>query len=135
MGLDNVIDNSKKKLFDILLDKLKVKVADLQYTNKNLHIILKYAIEYVEDVPVSSLEKKDFCVRLVKSLFTEMEEGNEKDALLLLVDNGTIGNLIDLVVSSSKGKLNINLANKSAIGFMQACIPYTITKRCLKVDA
>jgi hypothetical protein len=48
--------------------------------------------------------------------------------LLLLIDNGTIGNLIDLVVDASKGKLNINAAAETTAGCLSSCLPYLLTK-------
>ena len=114
-------------LFHILLASLKEKLSVVNIRTSTLHLIIKYVMEEIEDTHIKGAEQKEFALRLIKELVIDLTEGEDEQVLLHLLDDGTISNMIDLIVDATKGKLNINSLAKVGSGLFNRCIPY-----CLK---
>jgi hypothetical protein len=79
----------------------------------NVNTLINYAIELSEKEKISGPEKKQFALKVIESainvLPTETQSlQSNKEFLLVSLNNGSIADIIDLVVDASKGKLNIN---------------------------
>ncbi len=85
-------------------------------------------MEIVEATPIKGGEQKTFAIKILREVIDEKVTGEEEAMLLLLIDNGTVGNLIDLVADASKGKLNINAVAETTAGCLSSCLPYILTK-------
>ena len=81
-------------------------------------------MELIEDTPLKGQAQKDFALKLLRDVFKEATDGAEEKALISLLDNGAIGNMIDLIVDASRGKLNINSLVKVSEGCFTTCLPY-----------
>ena len=51
-----------------------------------------------------------------------MDDSEEKTSLLQLLNDGTISNMIDLIVDATKGRLNVNSAKKVLKGCLNICL-------------
>ena len=61
--------------------------------------------------------KKKLVEKLVRKVVKAAPIADEKEKLLLdMIDQGIVGNVIELVVSASKGEVDINAAVKVAAG-------------------
>ena len=121
------IKNTKfniQDLFENILLKLKVKVSAINIESNSLHLIIKYVMESVEETPIKGSEQKEMAVKLIKALIMDLANEEEKDILIKLINDGTIGNMIDLIVDATKGRLNINNAVKVTSRCLNRCIPY-----------
>jgi hypothetical protein len=93
-----------------LYNELKKKIDHVKITSNNLILILEYIIELVEKVQdIKGNKKKVLAIILIKEVIehSNMEE-NEKELCMNMINNGIIGNTIDLVINAANGKLDIS---------------------------
>jgi hypothetical protein len=75
----------------------------------NITNIIQYAIELTEQqTKLSSQDKKQYALKIILETIKSLPDSSYSNYLLNTYDNNTISDLIDLVVNSSKGKLEIN---------------------------
>tara|TARA_B100001121_G_C18244911_1_gene414477 strand:- start:110 stop:547 length:438 start_codon:yes stop_codon:yes gene_type:complete len=100
-------DNTAK--ISELVVRLKDKIGLTKISATTIHIVLKEAMELVEEFKIPGSEKKDNVIKIVKTLVNDLvEEGAEKDLINSMIENQLLENTIDLVVSATRGKLNLN---------------------------
>jgi len=121
-------ENKTNKIYEEILNKVKYLLNDTNLTLTNLHIILKIIMEIIEETPLKGKDQKKYAIAILREIIDEKVYGSEEAMLLLLIDNGTIENLIDLIVDATKGKLNINAIKTTTLGCLNACIPYCLKK-------
>lgn len=122
-----------KPTFEIIynntLETLKQKISVIEVKPSTLHLILKYIMEEVEETPTKGSEQKEMALKLMRALIIDLTHNEDEKVLLALLEDGTISNLIDLIVDATKGKLNINAATKVGSGCINNCIPYLFSKK------
>ena len=105
--------------FNHCFTKLKTKIDSmgLVINTKNITLVIKLAMEIVEASALKGDEQKKLVEKIVRKIVVEAPIADDKEKLLLnMIDEGIVGDVIDLVVSASKGELNINVAEKAAVG-------------------
>tara|TARA_X000000368_G_scaffold411537_3_gene396545 strand:- start:29 stop:433 length:405 start_codon:yes stop_codon:yes gene_type:complete len=120
-------DKSKfdiKSLYEITLTKLKVKVSAISIRSSTLHLIIKYVMELVEQTPLKGSEQKELALKLINALIVDLTNGEDERVLLQLLNDGTIGNMIDLIIDATKGRLDVNTAIQVTSGCLNRCLPY-----------
>ena len=96
-------------LISELVVVLKDRIGLTKISATTIHIVLKEAMELVEEFKIPGSEKKDNVIKIVKTLVNDLvEEGAEKDLINSMIENQLLENTIDLVVSATRGKLNLN---------------------------
>lgn len=105
------------------LNNLRVKLSSITLCPNILHLLVKYVMEEVENQPIKGSEKKDLALKLIKNLIIDVPNKEDEETLLKLLNDGTISNIIDIIIDATKGKLNINKTIKIA----SSCFP-----KCLK---
>jgi len=120
--LNNVIENAT----DLVYDELKEKIEKIGVKKSTLTLIIKYVMEAVENTPKKGKEQKDYALQLIRDLVIDLAKGDDKDFLLIAIDSGSVSDTIDLIVSATKGELNINkvvtVASRSCVPAIFACI-------------
>tara|TARA_B100001769_G_C21752850_1_gene412304 strand:- start:11 stop:418 length:408 start_codon:yes stop_codon:yes gene_type:complete len=98
--------------FEHIFSELKNKIEEIdgfELNSHNLIKVLRITIEIVEVVSLPGNEKKLLVIDLVKKFVNDSKIDNkEKEICLELINNGTLGETIDLVVDASNGNLDIN---------------------------
>ena len=120
-------DKSKfdiKSLYEITLTKLKVKVSAISIRSSTLHLIIKYVMELVEQTPLKGSEQKELALKLINALIVDLTNNEDELVLLQLLNDGTIGNMIDLIIDATKGRLDVNTAIQVTTGCLNRCLPY-----------
>lgn len=98
--------NKVKKIMED--EKLEVAVTSIIY-------IVKLTIEVLEESKVKGSDKKKLASKIIRKIIVDAPISDEKEKLCLdMVDEGIVENVIDLVVSASKGELNINAIGGTA---------------------
>tara|TARA_Y100001980_G_C14328808_1_gene146906 strand:+ start:168 stop:599 length:432 start_codon:yes stop_codon:yes gene_type:complete len=118
-----------KDIYESTLNKLKEKVSLITIRSSTLHLILKYVMEEIEETPAKGAEQKEMALKLIRALVIDLTENEDKKVLLKLLDDGTISNMIDLIVDATKGKLNINTIATVSVGCFNSCFPYLFSKK------
>ena len=116
-------------LYNSVLNTLKEKISAVEIRSSTIHLIIKYVMEEIEDTPLKGSEQKEMALKLIKELIIDLTENEDEKALLQLLNDGTISNLIDLIVDASKGRLNINNVTQVTAGCLNTCLPYLFSKK------
>ena len=93
--------NETLKEVKYLLDKTNINLF-------NLPAIIKSIMEVIDNIPMSGPNKKIYALKIIREIVDEKTFGEEEAVLLLLIDNGNVGNMIDLIIHATRGNLNIN---------------------------
>lgn len=105
--------------FEHCFKKLKTKIDSmgLIVNSKNITLIIKLAMEIVEASALKGDEQKKLVEKILKKIIVEAPITDDKEKLLLnMIEEGIVGDVIDLVVSATKGEININVVEKAAVG-------------------
>lgn len=95
--------------FEEISVELKKRIGHLEVSVDNLMIILQYVLEVVELTKAKGPQKKAFAISLLKQIIDEADiNQNEKSNCYVLINNGTVSNTIDLVITASKKKTKLN---------------------------
>jgi len=74
-------------------------------------------MEIAEATKLKGNEQKVLVERLIKKVVKDAPISDENEKLLLdMVGEGVVGDVIDLVVSATKGELDVNAIEKAAVG-------------------
>jgi hypothetical protein len=111
-------------IFKTSLGILKEKVSLIDIRGSTIHLIIKYVIEELDGSPLKGAEKKEMGLKLIKELVIDLAEGEDEKILLNMINDGTVGNLIDLIIDATKGKINVNAIATVGISCMTSCLPY-----------
>lgn len=113
-----------QNVYETTLSKLKVKVSAITIRSSTLHLIIKYVMELVEQTSLKGSEQKEMALKLIRALIVDFTDAEDERVLLQLLDDGTIGNMIDLIVDATRGRLDINTAVQVTTGCLNRCLPY-----------
>jgi hypothetical protein len=95
----------------IIVSIIKDTLGLYKLDSKTIHIILKEAIELVDELNIPGSEKHDNVIQIIKVLVEDLvDDSNEKRLILDIVENKIFENTMDLIIQASKGELNINNA-------------------------
>ena len=127
----DVKDNSYlENVYKITLIKIKQKVSVMDIRISTIALLIKYVMEIVEETPLKGIEQKELALKLIREVIKDLTHNEDEQVLLKLLDDGTIGNMIDLIVDATRGKLKINSIEDLkevatvASGCISTCIPY-----------
>ena len=102
-------------VFELSLKELKEKIGGMEINAKTIVTVLRFAMEVVESTQLKGEAQKTLVEKLVRQVVIDAPISDDKEKLLLdMVNNGIVGNMADLVVSASKGEVDINSAVKVA---------------------
>ncbi|AET73228.1 hypothetical protein PGAG_00339 [Phaeocystis globosa virus 12T] len=115
-------------IYDGALEQLKEKVGDLAIHSTSLPLIIKYVIEIIEGTPIKGPAQKDMALKLMRAVIVDLTDGEDEKVLTKLLDDGTVSNLIELVIDATKGKLDVNVAVVVVSGCLSRFGPYVVKK-------
>ena len=105
--------------YDSALLKLQstLKERNIEVSSKTITQIVKIAMEIVEATKLKGKEQKALVERIVRKIVTDAPlDESKKSIVISMLDEGIVGDVIDLVVSATKGELDINSVEKVATG-------------------
>jgi hypothetical protein len=105
--------------FDTSFKKLneELESRNIEITPGSITIVIKICMEIAEATRLKGKEQKVLVERLVKKVVKDAPITDEKEKLLLdMIEEGVVGDVIDLVISATKGELDINAVEKAAVG-------------------
>ena len=105
--------------YDAALLKLQstLKEKNIEVSSKTITQIIKIAMEIVEATKLKGKEQKALVERIVRKIVTDAPlDESKKSIVISMLDEGIVGDVIDLVVSATKGELDINSVEKVATG-------------------
>jgi len=105
--------------YDAALLKLQstLKERNIEVSSKTITQIVKIAMEIVEATKLKGKEQKALVERIVRKIVMDAPlDESKKSIVISMLDEGIVGDVIDLVVSATKGELDINSVEKVATG-------------------
>ena len=115
-------------IYDNALIIVKDKLSNITIRASTIHLIIKYVMETVEKTPIKGTEQKDLALRLIRELIVDLTDNEDEKILLKLLDDGTISNMIDLIVDATRGRLNINRVVTVSSKLICTCLPFLCRK-------
>ncbi len=108
-----------------LVVTLKDRIGLTKITANTIHVILKEAMELVEELNIPGSEKKDNVIEVVKCLVNDLVDNVEEKKLIMdIIDNNVLENTMDLIIKATKGEININ--NKKTQTQLVTCFSITL---------
>ena len=96
-------------IFESSLRKLKEKTQNIEINAKTIIQVVRFAMEIVEATSLKGQQQKELVEKIVRHVIRDAPISDSKETVLLyMVDEGIIGDITELVVSASKGELNVN---------------------------
>ena len=105
--------------YDSALSKLQstLKERNIDVSSKTITQIVKIAMEIVEATKLKGKEQKVLVERIVRKIVNDSPlEESKKSIVISMLDEGIVGDVIDLVISATKGELDINTVEEVATG-------------------
>jgi hypothetical protein len=106
-------------IFDDCYKQLKKKISEqnINISVKTITFIIRIAMEIVEATKLKGEDQKILVEKIVKKVVRHSDiEEDKKHLLIAMLDEGVVGDVIDLVVVATKGELNINSVKQVASG-------------------
>jgi hypothetical protein len=125
-SVSNNKENNKTNnlnIFNTTLEIVKEKISVIELRANTVHMLIKFVIEELDNTVLKGTEKKEVALKILKEIIINFTEGEDERKLLEMINDGTVGNLIDLVIDASKGKLNINSIISVSVGCANTCCP------------
>lgn len=112
---------------------LRERLIDISISMETIHLLIKNIMELTEETPVKGPAQREFALKILREILTGLSEDHEQRNLLIqLLDNGTIGNMIDLIVDASRGNLKINMETDTIINTSITCCLTLLLNRMKK---
>ena len=105
----NEIETAKKTF--------EFNIASLTITPNTIVTVLQYAMEAVEVTTLNGEEKKKAVIFIVRKAVVDAPmDYHVENILLEMIDDGIVSHTIDIIVSASRGNLNLKgVANASQV--------------------
>ena len=131
--IENAVDNVVKEGVELVetakdevLAGIREKMSECGIKKSTLAVLVRYTVEAVEDTPMKGADQKDYAIRLIGDLISELPAGEEKEFLEIALSSGSVEGTIELIVSASRGELNVNkvveVASTSCLSGLLACM-------------
>ena len=116
-------------IFEECYEEMKKKTAKMDITPQSIIKVLQFAMETVELSDMKGDEQKELVEKLVKQVVIDAPISDFKEKLLLdMIDEGILGDMASLIVSATKGELNINAMAEVAGVCCKSCFGNVIKK-------
>lgn len=115
--------------YDTALFKLQstLKERNIEVSSKTITEIVKIAMEIVEATKLKGSDQKLLVEKIVRKIVTQSSLDEAKKSIVIsILDEGIVGDVIDLVVSATRGEVNINTVEKVATG---CCLAFLKNKK------
>jgi len=114
-----LVDLVKQEALNLLKEKITSEIGDKQVDKQLLMKLLVIGMETVEKTKVKGKDQKNIVKEvLIQVIKLESVKVPHQEGLITFLEND-LDHVIDLVVDASKGKLDINKAEKHAITLIQ----------------
>ena len=128
-----------EKMLEIMLENLNTKLIEQNFVLEEATVmkLFQYGMEVIEIYDISGSRKKELVLEMITSLIEDSNlEESKKETLRHIISSGIASNMIDIIVSASKGELNINalkeevieIAEEATTNCLMHCIRGVFTK-------
>lgn len=115
-------DIINRTLYNNCLNRIKNKLSILDTHLNNIHLLIKYVMETIEETELKGIDQKKLALAIIQDIISEIKNEDEKKRLQELLHNNTISNIIELIVDATKGKINVNNISLIAGNCIEKCL-------------
>mgnify|MGYP001400579054 FL=1 len=115
-------DIINRTLYNNCLNTIKHKLSILDIHLNNIHLLIKYVMETIEETELKGIDQKKLALAIIQDIISEIKNEDEKKRLEELLHNNTISNIIELIVDATKGKINVNNISLIAGNCIEKCL-------------
>lgn len=116
-------------IFENCYEELKGKIEEIEITPQTIIKVLRFAMEIVEASDAKGEEQKKLVEKLIRQVVVDAPISDFKEKMMLeMIDEGILGDMAALVVSATKGELNINAAVEVAGVCCNSCFGSLLKK-------
>ena len=115
-------DIINRTLYNNCLNRIKNKLSILDTHLNNIHLLIKYVMETIEETELKGIDQKKLALAIIQDIISEIKNEDEKKRLEELLHNNTISNIIELIIDATKGKINVNNISLIAGNCIEKCL-------------
>jgi len=115
-------------------ENFELKIASLSITPDTIIKVLQYAMEAVEATALTGAEKKNAVIDIVRKVVVDAPLDDHTEKILVeMIEDGIVGHTIDIIVSASRGNLNLEGVTGASRVVCTNLMPYLgrWLRRCL----
>lgn len=102
------MSQTKEKEIETAKKAFAFKIASFTITPNTIITVLQYAMEAVEVTTLTGEEKKKAVIDIVRKAVVDAPMDDHVENILLeMIDDGVVSHTIDIIVSASRGNLNL----------------------------
>lgn len=125
----NIGENIFNELYSKLLDKIKNNFPDIKLDHKTLFQILKILIELLDFYDITGKQKRELALKILKRYVDESNmTKTEKDLCIVLIDDGTLSETINIIVSATRGEFDMNDATELGLTVLERLLMFMLKK-------
>lgn len=103
-----MMSKNKEKDIETARKAFEFKIASLTITPDTIVTVLQYAMEAVEVTTLTGQEKKKAVIDIVRKAVVDAPIDDHIEKIILeMIDDGIVSHTIDIIVSASRGNLNL----------------------------
>ena len=122
-------DESYNNLYKNLLDKIKNNLPDVKLNHKILFQILKILIELIDVYEMTGEQKRELALKILKRYVNESNMSqNEKDLCNILIDDGTLSETINIIISATRGEFDMKDATELGLTVLERLLLLLLKK-------
>lgn len=129
----------EEEISSVIIEGIVSNVHDTLSENQitiarsSMMLIIQIVMEKIEMSDLNGPQKKELAITIIRALINEATiEDEDKKACLTFIDSGFLENTIELIVSASRGQININAAEDLTVGCIQTCFSLLKTRKSKK---
>lgn len=90
-------------------EKFALKIGSMTIESSTIMLVLQYAMEVVELTDLKGEAKKEMAIKLVRQAVQDAPLDDDMETVLLgMINQGILDYMINLIISASRGEININ---------------------------
>jgi hypothetical protein len=132
-----MMSKNNEKDIETAIKAFKFKITSLTITPDTIMTVLQYAMEAVEVTMLTGAEKKKAVIDIVRKAVVDAPmEDHIENILIEMIDDGIVSHTIDIIVSASRGNLNLNGMAKASqvvctnlVPHLGTCLTWCFSKK------
>ena len=119
----SIINNSN--IVTEIVEQTLIKYTSESLAIQNITSVIAYIMELVEKTDIKGKEQKKITINVITKITSLLPETDQRRIdILKFIDTGGADNLIEIIISASKGEFDINKIIQTGYSCMKTFRPY-----------
>jgi hypothetical protein len=122
-------ENIYNELYYKLVIKIKNNFPDIKLNHKILFQILKIIIELLDFYDMTGEQKRELALKILRRYVNESIMSDiEKNLCNILIDDGTLSETINIIISATRGEFDIKDATELGLTVLERLLIFMLKK-------